>query len=369
MSESSTSVRAHLASAKRVVVKVGSNALLSEPDCVSWLAGEVATLRESGRDVVIVSSGAIACGVSRLGLAERPKTLAGLQAAAAVGQGRLMQRYDSAFGEHGLPIAQILLTHASFADRERYLHASRALDAVMTMGAVPVVNENDTVATDEIRFGDNDQLAAMVGTLVSADLLILVTDVPGVLDAHGAVISLVTDATEVTPYLKDPASDVGTGGMVSKVEAARKATLRGCPVVIFGARETGALSRILEGEEMGTLFLPKGARLPSRKHWIAYTLKAKGALVVDAGAVTALREGTKSLLPAGVVGARGDFAAGDAVRVVSPEGQEFARGLVRYATGDVAKLAGARTEEIADRLGRSGSKAIIHKDDLVITQA
>jgi len=287
-----------------------------------------------------------------------------------VGQGRLMQRYDNAFGALGLPIAQILLTHASFADRERYLHASRALDSVLALGAVPIVNENDTVATEEIRFGDNDQLAAMVGTLVSADLLLLVTDVSGVLDAANIRVSMVKEPSEVLPFVTEPkasAETVGTGGMSSKIEAARKATLRGCPVVIFGDRQPGVVERIVDGEDIGTLFLPQGTRLPSRKHWIAYTLKPKGALVVDAGAVAALKKGTRSLLPAGVVGARGDFQPSDAVRIVNLEGEELARGLVRYSTADVAKLAGARSDEIADRLGRSGSKAIVHKDDLVIT--
>jgi len=360
-------LRAHLRGARRVVIKIGSNTLMHEGGCVEWIAAEIAGQVEQGRQVVLVSSGAIALGLERLGMSSRPRVMPKLQAAAAVGQSRLMQAYDSAFRAHGLATAQVLLTHAELADRERYLNARSAIDAMLDLGAVPIINENDTVAVDEIRFGDNDQLAAMVGTLVGADLLVLLTDVEGVQGEGGQRISVVRDVAEISPYIRESQSDLGSGGMASKVEAARRATRRGVPVLISGERGLGALERIFTGDDIGTLFLPTGARLPSRKHWIAYTLKPRGAIVVDAGAATALTDGRCCLLPAGVIGARGDFSAGDAVAVVTSSGDEIARGLTRYGTRDVAKLAGAKTSEIAKRLGHVVSEEVIHRDDLVLT--
>lgn len=359
--------RQALREARRVVVKIGSRSLLASPERFRRLAGQVAALRAHGRSVVLVSSGAIALGRARLGLDKRPKDMARLQAAAAAGQSRLVRAWDDAFEPHGIPAAQVLLTHADLGDRDRYLNARRALEALIELGAVPIINENDTVAVEEIKFGDNDQLAAMVATLVGADLLVLLTDVEGVLDHSGARLPLVREIDEVLAFLRAPTDDIGLGGMASKVEAARRATLRGVPVAIADARDAELLNHLLAGRDVGTLFLPKGARLASRKHWIAYTLRPKGDVIVDGGAAEALRGGKASLLPSGVVGVRGDFEPGDAVRLVAADGVEIGRGLARYGTVDVARLAGAKSSEVEARLGRSGSGVVVHRDDLVVS--
>ncbi len=351
---------------RRIVVKIGSKSLVSAADRFASLAAQVASLRAERRTVVIVSSGAIALGRQRLGLPKRPTEMALLQACASVGQSALMRAWEEAFAPFDAPVAQILLTHADLADRERYLNARNAIDALLEVGAVPVINENDSVSVDEIRFGDNDQLAAMVATLTGADLLVLLTDVEGLLDAGKARVSIVEDPLAAAALVQAASSDVGTGGMGSKLEAARRATLRGIPSVIADARDPEVLRRVVAGEDVGTLFTPQGTRLASRKHWIAYTLRPRGALVIDAGAAKALASGGKSLLPAGVVGVRGDFSAGDAVTLVDPAGREVARGLARYATRDAAKLAGAATKDIAEILGFHGGDEIVHRDDLVI---
>jgi glutamate 5-kinase len=360
-------VRRALRDAKRVVVKIGSRSLLAAPDRFARMAAQVAALRAEGRSVVVVSSGAIALGRERLGLDRRPKDMARLQAAAAAGQSRLVRAWEDAFEPHGVPVAQVLLTHADLGDRDRYLNARRALEALVELGAIPIINENDTVAVEEIKFGDNDQLAAMVATLVGADLLVLLTDVEGVLDHAGARLPLVRDVDDVLAFLRAPTDDVGLGGMASKVEAARRATLRGVPVAIADARDPELLGKLVAGEDVGTLFLPKGAKLASRKHWIAYTLRPKGDVIVDAGAAEALRAGKASLLPAGVIGVRGELEPGDAVRLVTADGRELGRGLARYGTLDIARLAGAKSDQIEARLGRPGSGVIVHRDDLVVS--
>ncbi|MDQ3037615.1 MAG: glutamate 5-kinase [Myxococcota bacterium] len=358
---------------RRVVVKVGSRSLVGDPGGPdAWkrgfahLASEVAALRAQRRAVLVVSSGAIALGRSALGLERRPTEIALLQACAAVGQSRLMRAWEEAFAPFGVPVGQLLLTHADLADRERYLNARAALDALWELGAVPIINENDTVAVEEIKFGDNDQLAAMVATLAGADLLVLLTDVEGLLDEHGARVPLVTDLAEASKLVGASKGDLGSGGMASKLDAARRASLRGVPVVIGDARDPHILTKVIAGDDVGTLFAPVGARLASRKHWIAYTLRPRGALLLDAGATQAIRSGGRSLLPAGVIGVRGDFAAGDAVVLMDAAGVEVARGLARYATRDVAKLAGARTKDIVSILGFYGGDELVHRDDLVV---
>lgn len=350
-------------------MKIGSRSILGGDRGAprfAELAAQIAAQRAAERSVVLVSSGAIALGWRRLGLPKKPTAIARLQAAAAAGQSQLMDAWEEAFAAHRVPVAQVLLTHADLADRDRYLNARAALEALLELGAVPVINENDTVAVDEIRFGDNDQLAAMVATLASADLLVLLTDVEGLLDSSGARVPLVRDAAEIGPLVKPKPNEIGSGGMASKVDAAVRATKRGVPVVIGDARDPDAIARIVGGEDVGTLVLPQGTRLASRKHWIAFTLKPRGAIVIDAGAAKAIATGTRSLLPAGVVGVRGEFEPGDAVAIVSPDGTEIARGLARYSTRDVARLAGARTQDIEARIGWSGGEEIVHKDDLVV---
>jgi glutamate 5-kinase len=360
-----TEARPGLRDAKRIVVKVGSTTLAKGEERFASLAASLTEARRGGRTVVLVSSGAIARGFDRLTIDPRTRSIALLQAAAAAGQSSLMHAWERAF-DGTFAVAQVLLTHADLVDRDRYLNARAALDALLSLGAIPIINENDTVAVEEIRFGDNDQLAAMVATLVGADLLVLMTDVEGLLDTEGRRVPVVGDGDGAEAWIRPEKSGHGRGGMASKVDAARRATRRGVPVVIGDARQEGTLEAILRGEDIGTLFLPAGARLASRKHWIAYTLKPRGSVVVDAGAARALVEHKRSLLPAGVVGVHGDFEPGDAVRVVDGTGAELARGLSRYSAKDVARLAGAKSEEIEARIGGYGGDEIVHRDDMVV---
>ena len=353
--------RRSLESAHRVVVKIGSRSLVGETDRFEEIATQLAGLVAKGKEVLLVSSGAVAAGRKRLGMTERPKRLAQLQAVAAAGQSALMRAYEVAFARHDLFAAQILLTHADLAARDRYLNARNALEALLELGGVPIINENDTVSVDELRFGDNDQLAAMVAALVSADLLVLLTDVEGVLDGDGVRIPLVSDVDAVMALVRPPTDDVGLGGMVSKIEAARRATVNGIPVVIGDARDPGLLEALLSGEDRGTLFLPHGSPLANKKHWIAYTLKPKGALLVDAGAAKAILEEGASLLPGGIAGVRGDFEVGDSVSILDPAQREIARGLSRFPMEEVAKMAGKKPKN-----GKTKSTAIVHRDELVV---
>lgn len=362
----SHAARAALKDAKRIVLKIGSRSLVGGGGRYAQLAQMLAAQRAEGRSVVLVTSGAVAVGRERLGFTERPKQVTKLQAAAAAGQSHLMRAYEEAFSAHGLVAAQVLLTHADLADRDRYLNARGALDELLTLGVIPVINENDTVSIDELKFGDNDQLAALVAALVGADLLVLLTDVEGLLDPRGTRASVVTDMAEAMSWVKPPTDDVGLGGMASKMESARRATLHGVPVVIGDARDVDLLAKVVAGEDVGTLFVPPHEQLSSKKHWIAFTLKPKGALIVDRGAADALRGGRASLLPSGVLGVRGDFDAGEAVSIVDVEGREIARGLARYGVHNCARLAGAKTREIETRVGSHAGDAVVHKDELVV---
>ena len=363
--------REELLEARRVVVKIGTKSITAgDRGRFADVARQVAAVRAQGRQVVVVSSGAIALGFPRLGLKARPTQMAELQASAATGQSRLMHAYEEAFAPYGIEVAQVLLTHDGISERDLYLNARAALDALLAHGCVPIINENDTIAVDEIRFGDNDQLAAMVATLVGADLLVLLTDVEGLLDADGARIDTVRDVEHVRGLVRPhTAGGLSLGGMESKLEAARRASLRGLPVMIADAREPDILPQLLSGADVGTLVLPQGSPLASRKHWIAYTLKARGSVLVDAGAVRALVERRGSLLPAGVLGVRGDFSQGDPISVLSPDGSEVARGLCRYGMHDVARLAGAKATDISVRIGHYAGDAVIHRDDLVVLVA
>lgn len=349
--------RRALTTARRVVIKIGSKSLAGE----AWtrLASEVARARAEGRQVVIVSSGAIALGVDKLGLKSRPKDMAWLQAAAAAGQSVLMRHYEEAFGERGLVVAQVLLTHADLASRSRANNARSALGALLEAGAVPVINENDAVSVEEIKFGDNDQLAAMVAPLCEADLLLLLSDVDGLLDEKLERVPFVRSVAREARHLAGTSrSGVGTGGMASKVEAARRATLSGASVVIARASEPDVVKRALAGEDVGTLFAPDSARLSARKHWIAFTLRSRGAVLVDAGAAKALRS-HKSLLAVGVLGVRGTFMPGDAVSITDPSGAELGRGLTRLSASDAARLAGKKQGEATEHV-------VVHCDDLVL---
>jgi glutamate 5-kinase len=365
--------RQALRRARRVVLKVGTRSLvgsIQKPEFhIQDLVDASARLCQEGKEVVVVSSGAIALGCGRLGLQRRPRSMAQLQAAAAAGQSLLMRHYEDAFACHQLGVAQVLLTHADFADRERYLNARGALQALLKAGVVPVVNENDTVSVDEIRFGDNDQLAAMVATSLSADLLVLLTDVDGVLDAHQQRVAFSDDMRRLRALVRphrSHAEQVSLGGMESKLDAADRAARAGVSVVIATLKTPDAISRIVRGEDVGTLLVDSAPPLNGRKHWIAFTLKPRGAIMIDAGAAKALRTNAKSLLPAGVIAVRGDFDTGDAVQLIGTDGAELGRGLARYGVRDVSRLAGASTDEIATRIGYHAGNEVVHRDDMVV---
>ncbi len=357
------------ATLRRVVAKIGSASLTAEKGRFDSFAASVAQVVRSGSEVALVSSGAIALGREALKLSKRPTEIPMLQTCAAVGQSLLMQAWQTAFHAHGLVVAQVLLTHADFRERDRYLHVQRAIQAMFEAGVVPVINENDTVSVDEIKFGDNDQLAAMVATLCSADLLVLLTDVEGLLDASGKRVAAVSNVEEARALIQNKTSELGTGGMGSKLEAAHRASLRGVPAVIADARDPEILVKVVAGENVGTWVgaTDGGKRsLSSRKHWIAYTLRPLGAIWVDAGAAKAVSKSGGSLLSAGVLGVRGDFDAGDCVSVMGVDGVELARGLVRFSVRDLARIAGVGGAELSTRLGYEVGPEVIHRDDMVV---
>jgi glutamate 5-kinase len=380
VSDETTQLRASITDgARRIVVKIGSRTLAGDPAVYDRLAQSIARASSGrARDVVIVSSGAIALGLQVLGLKSRPKEMAKLQAAAAAGQSVLMRRYEEAFERVSGRVAQVLLTHSDLAHRARANNARAALEALLEAGVVPIINENDTVAVDEIKFGDNDQLAALVAPLVGADLLVLLSDVTGLLDREGRRVPVVRDVErEALPLVgAAPTSaisggvareSVGSGGMASKLEAARRGSLAGAAVVIADARAESTLDDIFAGRDVGTLVLPEPDRLGARKHWILFTLRPRGALIVDAGAAQALEARGGSLLAVGVLGVRGGFGAGDAVQIVDPSGREIARGLAALSAIDVARIAGKRGPEIEAVVGRS-IDAVVHRDDLVVVR-
>lgn len=367
-----TTERSQLAQCKRVVVKIGSRLLADSPAArPAAIADQVVELRRRGVEVIVVSSGAIALGIRRLGLPGRPHELPALQAAAAVGQSLLMQHWEHAFAAHGLAIGQVLVTHDDLGDRRRFLSARLTLRALLDHGVVPIINENDTVATEEIKFGDNDQLAALVCNLVSADALVILTDVEGVRDAGGVRMPIVRDIDrEAAPVAGGSTSGVGSGGMASKVGSARIVTRTGVPAIVAPGREPDVIVRVLAGADVGTLFVPaiRGGTgtLSSRKHWIAYGAKPEGKLVVDDGAVRALKDNGKSLLPAGIKAVHGDFELGETVSIVTAAGVEIARGLVAYPAADLRKISGLQSAAIEATLGYKSIDEAIHRDDLVI---
>jgi glutamate 5-kinase len=365
--------------ARRVVIKIGSSILSSATGIdrarLRRMVGEIHAVT-GGRQVVVVSSGAVAAGVARLGLKARPRSMPQRQAAAAVGQIDLMALYEEYFDQLGHRVAQVLLTHEDLANRRRYINARHAFEALLQAGVVPVVNENDTVAVEEMRFnfGDNDNLSALVATLVSADLLVILSDVDGLYtsdpaaDRNARLVSLVGAADRsIERYVVGPAGPLGTGGMASKVSAAFKANEAGVPCIIADGLNAGVLPAVFDAKrEVGTLFLPAGDPLQRRKHWIAHTLKPAGSLAVDAGARRAVVEQGRSLLPKGVAAVRGSFGAGECVSCLDAEGREFARGLVSYAAAEIEKIKGLHSKEIESALGYRIGDEVIHRDDLVV---
>ena len=371
--------RRQLGRIRRLVVKVGSGLITTPagPDRrrITALAADLAAARgEPAREIVLVSSGAIATGMARLALPRRPRSMPETQAAAAVGQTALMRHYESAFKRHGMPVGQVLLTAQDIGDRARYLNARNTLLALLRFAVLPIVNENDTVAVEEIKVGDNDNLSALVASLIEADLLVLLTDVDGLYTAnpatdHGArkldTVEAVTE--DIARLVWEGTGATSVGGMATKLQAAQKAASAGVPMIIANGRTEHVLARLLAGEPLGTYFAPRTDRLGARKRWIAFAVPPQGRLTVDAGAVQALTLGGKSLLPSGVVQVDGDFAAGEAVAVVNEgDGKEFARGLVNFDAPELRRICGAKTREIEPRLGYKSFDEVIHRDNLVI---
>ena len=366
-------------SAKTWVVKVGTSVLTGpegslDPARIAHLAAQVGAVMDSGRRVALVSSGAVGAGMGRLGLARRPDNLPQLQAAAAIGQADLMRSYDASFRLQGRHAAQLLLTHEDFDGRARYLNMRNTLTALFEWGAVPIINENDTISVAEIRFGDNDRLAAMVANLLQAPLLVILSVVDGLCrtdpgpDGQGEIVPVVSRLDDgVLGLAGSSKSTLGTGGMRSKLQAARLVTDAGGSVVIASGRREAPLTRILAGEAVGTLFLARGRTQAARKRWIGSVARPKGHLVVDPGARKALESGLGSLLAIGVVEVVGEFEKGDVVGILDAEGREFARGLTNYATPEATQIRGLRTEQARLALGTAGYDEVIHRDNLVLT--
>ncbi len=363
---------------RRIVIKIGSGVLTGEGHgldtaVMAGIAGQVARLRQEGREVIIVSSGAIAAGRNGLGLEERPRTIPQKQAAAAVGQTRLMYAYENVFAPHGFTVAQLLLTRDDLANRHRFLNARATIDTLLGYGVIPIINENDTVAVDEIKFGDNDNLSALVTNLADAQLLMILTDIDGFYSADprsapdAKLIHLVEKITrELEQAAGGSGSLVGTGGMATKVAAAKRAGQYGVPTFMLNGTRPELIHRALAGEEVGTLFLPGGSSLTSRKHWIAHTLRPLGRIIVDAGARAALETQGRSLLPSGIVRVEGSFDRGSCVRVCSLDEVEFCRGIVDYSHTEIRLIQGRRSGEIEEILGYRYSDEIIHRDNLVV---
>jgi glutamate 5-kinase len=367
-----------LKSAQRFVVKVGSSLVtnqgqgLDQAAIARW-AAQIAQLRTRNKEVVLVSSGAIAEGMQRLGWTRRPHAMHELQAAAAVGQMGLVQVYETSFREHGLHTAQVLLTHADLADRQRYLNARSTLRTLLALGVVPIINENDTVVTDEIKFGDNDTLAALVTNLIEADCLIILTDQAGLYTRdprEDSAAELVREAKAGAPELEDMCGKAGShiakGGMLTKVLAAKRAARSGAHTVIASGREPDVLLRLAEGEAIGTQLVAETMPIAARKQWLADHLQVNGSLLLDAGAVRALVKDGKSLLPIGVKSIEGAFERGAVVACISPEGKELARGLVNYGANEARRILGRPSGEILSVLGYVDEPELIHRDNLVL---
>jgi glutamate 5-kinase len=370
--------RARVARARRVVIKIGS-ALLTDPrhglarERIRQWCAEISHLQGPDRQILLVSSGAVAEGVARLGLGARPTTIHGLQAAAAVGQMGLVQAYEEGFSAHGRHTAMVLLTHDDLADRQRYLNARATLGALLDHGVVPIINENDTVATDEIRFGDNDTLGALVTNLLEADVLIILTDQRGLherdprVDPEAPVVGC-ADALDprLDGMIGSSAGALGRGGMFTKIKAARIAARSGAHTVIVGGHAPGVIPEVLAGAPLGTLLCASVTPLDARKRWIAGQLKPRGELVLDDGAVHALVHRGVSLLPVGITAVRGQFGRGDVVRCVDAAGVQVAQGLVNYASDEASRLLGVASADIGARLGFSLEPELMHRDNLVV---
>ena len=371
--------REALKKAKRIVIKVGTSTITYANgkrnfSQIDRLAREISDLQNQGKEMILVTSGAVAVGVDRMGLPGKPKTIPGKQAAAAVGQGVLMHTYEKFFADYGQIVAQVLITKTEAIDRHRYTNTRNTFMELMRQRVIPIVNENDVVALDELKIGDNDNMSALVAGIVDADLVIILSDVDGLYTANpqthpDAVI--VPEVMEITPEIEASAGGVGsargTGGMATKIQAAKAATSSGIHLVIASGTEKNAITRVLQGEELGTLFVSRENRLQFRKRWLAFGAKIAGSIVVDDGCAKAIRKaGGCSILPAGVFAVQGEFLPGSTVSVIDKDAHELARGLVHYSSAEMEQIKGCNSGEIANILGHKNFDEVIHRDDLVI---
>lgn len=362
--------------ARRIVIKIGSGVLTHHSEIIDLkmvesIAYDLSVIADTGKEVILVTSGAVAAGRKKLGLNGKPKSIPEKQAAAAAGQSTLIRFYEDAFDKRGKRVAQILLTGDALSNRKRYLNARNTIFTLLHHGVVPIINENDSVAVDEIKFGDNDNLSAMVTGLADADLLVILTDTDGLYDkdprkfTDAKLISTVRDFETQTTGASTSSSDTGTGGMVTKTEAARKAATFGVPSLIANGEKKGVLLDIFKGGETGTFFIPREERIKGKKKWIAYNINVSGSLTVDSGARKAL-VGGKSLLPSGLKSVKGVFSFGDLVSICEEGAGEFARGLVQFDSDELSKMKGLKSSEIVGRFGKKDYDEVIHRDDMVI---
>ncbi|TCL36465.1 glutamate 5-kinase [Anaerospora hongkongensis] len=370
--------RSNIPTAKRIVIKVGTSTLSHSTGKLNFqrienLVRELADLANQGKEIILVTSGAVSAGMDRLGLKEKPKTIPEKQAAAAVGQGILLHTYEKIFGEYGQIVAQVLLTREDSVNRKRYANSRNTLLTLLSMGVIPIINENDAVAVDELKIGDNDTLSAMVASIVDADVLIILSDVEGVFTANpqsDPTAALIPEISDITPELEDlaggPGSMRGTGGMYTKIQAAKIAVNSGVVMVIASGFRDGVVREVLSGSNVGTLFLSKESRLHIRKRWLAFGARIRGSVVVDKGCEQAIVTTGSSLLPAGITEVDGEFEQGSTIRVLNSEGREIARGVVNYGSDDVRKIAGVRTQDIIEKLGSKLYDEVIHRDNMVV---
>ncbi len=374
-----SSAREALKAARRIVVKVGSSTITYSNGKrnfrqIDRIAGELSDLQNQGKEMILVTSGAVAVGVDRLGLDKKPDTIPGKQAAAAVGQGVLMHTYEKFFADYGQVVAQVLLTKTESLDRHRYANSRNTFMELLKQRVIPIVNENDVVALDELKIGDNDNMSALVAGIVDADLVIILSDVDGLYTANPQThpeAEIVHTVHEITPKIEASAGGAGslrgTGGMATKIQAAKAATSSGINLVIASGTEKNAVPRIVAGEEIGTLFVSRENRLQFRKRWLAFGARIMGSIIVDEGCCQALHKaGGCSILPAGITAVEGNFEAGSTVSVRSSQGNELARGLVHYSSGELQQIKGCRSGEIQELLGHKNFDEVIHRDDLVI---
>jgi glutamate 5-kinase len=370
--------RENLSNAQRIVVKVGTSTLTHSTGKLNLfriekLARELSDLANQGKQIILVSSGAVSAGMERLGLKTKPKTMPEKQAAAAVGQGILLHIYEKMFGEYGQIVAQVLLTRADSVNRKRYTNSRNTLMALLNQGVIPIINENDAVSIDELKIGDNDTLSAMVASIIDADLLIILSDVDGVFTANPQTnpgATLLSEIADITPIIEElaggPGSQRGTGGMYTKIQAAKIAVNSGVTMVIASGTADGVVREVLAGNKVGTIFISKENRLQIRKRWLAFGVRVSGRVTVDNGCVQALLKGGSSLLAAGITAVEGDFEMGNTISIVSASGRELARGITNYSSDDVSKIKGAHTHEICDLLGSKPFDEIVHRDNLVL---